>query len=264
MQNFSFTYLLDLALKRIWILILAAIVFGVSAFAYSKLVLVPSYTASASIIVTNGSILTQSDKESQNSGSKSDEESISTYDINSSLSIARNIVEVLKSPNKYIKLAEYLDGDYSYKSLMNKSTISMRENGTFLVDIRFVSSNGNEAIKLANAYAELACKIVPLELKGVELAISSTAMSFSKTYPNELQNTAIFALLGFIIAYVTIFVIDILDPAIRGEAEFVEKYDVPLLGTVPDFDGISNTSYGKYGYGYGRNWKGGYLSEKKR
>ena len=105
MQNISISYLLNLALKRLWILLLTAVVFAVSAFSYSKLVLVPTYSATASILVTNGNIFYQSDYANQTTKANTDD-SISGSDISSSVALATNVVELLKSPNKYIKLAE--------------------------------------------------------------------------------------------------------------------------------------------------------------
>ena len=258
MQNISVSYLLNLALKRLWIILLTAVVFAVSAFSYSKLVLVPTYSATASIFVTNGNIFYGNNN---NIDSKSTtEDSISGSDITSSVALATNVVELLKSPNKYIKLAEKLGDNYNYSSLMSKATISLRDEKTLFVDIKFISTNGNEAIRLANAFAELACEEIPKDIKNSDVSLVSTALWYGKVSPNELRNTAVSTIIGILIAYVAVLVVDMLDQSIRGEEEYVERYDVPLIGSVPDFEGISYNNYGKYRYSYGK--KGGYYGEK--
>ncbi len=259
MQNISISYLLNLAIKRLWILLLTAVVFAVSAFSYSKLVLVPTYSATASILVTNGNIFYQSDYTNKDSKANTDD-AISGSDISSSVALATNVVELLKSPNKYIKLAEKLGDGYSYGSLMGKATISLRSEDTLFVDIKFTSTNGNESIRLANAFAELACEEIPKDIKNSDVSLVSTALWFSKVGPNEIQNTAIATLIGILLAYSAVLVIDMLDQSIRGEEEYLERYDVPLIGSVPDFEGISYNNYGKYKYNYGK--KGGYYGER--
>lgn len=259
MQNISVSYLLNLALKRLWIILLTAVIFAVSAFSYSKLVLVPTYSATASIFVTNGNIFYQSDYNTTDSKSTT-EDSISSSDITSSVALATNVVELLKSPNKYIKLAEKLGDNYNYSSLMSKATISLRYEKTLFVDIKFISTNGNEAIRLANAFAELACEEIPKDIKNSDVSLVTTALSYGKVSPNELRNTAVSTIIGILLAYVAVLVVDMLDQSIRGEEEYVERYDVPLIGSVPDFEGISYNNYGKYRYSYGK--KGGYYGEK--
>lgn len=259
MQNISISYLLNLALKRLWILLLTAVVFAVSAFSYSKLVLVPTYSATASILVTNGNIFFQGDYNNKDSKSSNDD-SISGSDISSSIALAENVVELLKSPNKYIKLAEKLGDGYSYGSLMGKANISVRNEKTLFVDITFTSTNGNESIRLANAFAELACEEIPKDIKNSDVSLVSTALWFRKVSPNEIRNTAVSTLVGLLLAYSAVLVIDMLDQSIRGEEEYLERYDIPLIGSVPDFEGISYNNYGKYKYSYGK--KGGYYGEK--
>ena len=258
MQNISVSYLLNLALKRLWIILLTAVIFAVSAFSYSKLVLVPTYSATASIFVSNGNIF-YGDYNNKDSKSTT-EDSISSSDITSSVALATNVVELLKSPNKYIKLAEKLGDNYNYSSLMGKANISLHDEKTLLVDIKFISTNGNEAIRLANAFAELACEEIPKDIKNSDVSLVSTALWYGKVSPNELRNTAVSTIIGILIAYVAVLVVDMLDQSIRGEEEYVERYDVPLIGSVPDFEGISYNNYGKYRYSYGK--KGGYYGEK--
>lgn len=257
MQNISLSYLFNLALKRLWILILATVVFAVSAFAYSKLVLVPVYSSTASILVTNGGIIFQGstiDTEDEKTGTR---ESISGSDISSSVAVANNVIELLKSPNKYIKFAEEFDDKYTYGSLMGKASIKLRNSDTIFIDISFSSTDGSEAMRLANAYAEFACKEIPNDIKNAEVSLVSTALSYSKLSPNIINNTAIAAVVGLLLAYLAVFIIDISDQSLRGEDEFVERYDIPLIGSVPDFESIAESSNGRYSYG-----KGGYFGGK--
>lgn len=60
MNNISLISLLKLALKHIYALLLAGVIFAAAAFSYCKFMAVPKYSATGSILVTNGSIINNS------------------------------------------------------------------------------------------------------------------------------------------------------------------------------------------------------------
>ena len=50
-----------------------------------------------------------------------------------------------------------------------------------------------------------------------------------------VRNAVIGFLIGALIAYVIFFVIELLDVRIKNEEDLVSNYEVPLLGTIPDY-----------------------------
>ena len=61
---------------------------------------------------------------------------------------------------------------------------------------------------------------------------------------------------GAAITFVVLFVIESMNRSVKGEEDFTNTFDVPLLGAVPDFENVDNGSYrktksrGGYGGGY--------------
>lgn len=243
MQNFSSMYLLNLALKRIWVLILAAIVFGAGAFSYCKLIMTPTYKASSAILITNGrvSAMYGDDDNSTYYKGESDDGYVSGSDLSSSISLTYTVIELLKTPDAYVELADALGGDYQYNSLKGRTTIEMRER-TPILDISFVSTDGKEAEKIANEFAKLACKYIPDCIPYSKAKVITTARSHSLVSPRTFMTTLVSMIVGAILAFAVVFIIDFSDQSIRGEDELIERYDVAFLGSIPDFEGVTSAT----------------------
>lgn len=242
MEDISLVYLLQLAWKRIWALILAGIVFAAAAFGYCRFLATPVYTATASILVTNGAIVSYT-TETYEDGA------VSGTDISASLSLANTVVDILKTSEIYDELSHNLKGDgYSRDELINMATIARRDTNTLFIDIKFKSTNGVEAENLANAFAEISCDYIMKFIPYAKAVVAANAVKYSKVSPRTMIITAACGLVGAVLAFLLVFLVDFLNQSIRGEDEFATKYDIPLIGSIPDFDNEGGTYYrgGRY------------------
>ena len=242
--------LVMIAWRRIWVIIIAAVVFAVATFGYCELFLTKKYSATASILVTNGAVTTaQDDKTDKVSGS----------DISASLYLTYTIVDILNTPDNYTKVAEELNkdknNDYKYQDLMNRSTIVRRSEDTLFIDITFTSTNRDEAVHLANAFCATSCKFIPNIIPNANANVVAKADKSVQTYPRTLMSTAIAGVIGAVLAFIVLFIIDSTNRAIKGEEDFTNTFDVPLLGAVPDFENVESSGYrkskGRGGYSNG-------------
>ena len=78
--------LVMLAWRKLWILAIATVVCAVAAFGYCKFFLTPSYSATSSILVTNGAVITSYEETT---------DKISGSDISASLYLADTVVDIL-------------------------------------------------------------------------------------------------------------------------------------------------------------------------
>ncbi len=245
MNEISLSYLLKLALRRLWILIIAAVVFGGATFAYLSIAVTPQYRASGSIIVTNGAIIAQSE-EGRNST-----KNISGSDISASLNLADTIVDLLKTRDIYKKLETELNGEYTYTSLQHMSSIAKRNEDTLFIDISFTGTDPDDVIEITNKFLELTPNYISEAIDGAKGKVASTAEGSAKTYPRTFFSTSLMAVLGFAIAYVIALIVDMLDHAIKSEDDFRSRFDLPILGTIPDFDIAGTSQKAKELYEYG-------------
>ena len=61
------------------------------------------------------------------------------------------------------------------------------------------------------------------------------------------RNTVFGGLIGAILSFLVVLIVDLADIRIKDEDDIIENYTVPLLGSVPNFDSAK-----KRGYGYGK------------
>ncbi len=237
--------LVMLAWRRIWIIVLAAVVFAVAAFGYCKIFLTPSYSATASILVTNGAVTTSYDETTGK---------IASSDISASLYLAYTVVDILNTPDIYKKVADQLGKDYSYQSLMGSSSIARRSEETLFIDITFSSTDPKEAMRMSNKFAEISCDYIPGFIPSARANVASTAIKSVMTYPRTLMTTGVAGVLGAVVAYIVVFIIESMNRAIKGEEDFANNFDVPLLGAVPDFENAESAGYRKH------KGRGGYSS----
>ena len=253
MKELSLMYLLNLAWHRFFVLITAFIVFAGVTFGYCEFVADPAFTAKSSILLTNGGTLISSSE---------DDEAISNNDIVASINMMETYIDFLKEPEIYSRLStelssRYSDMDYSWNTLRNKASIDVRSDRSLFIDIKFNAGTPEEAIILANNFAELTPEYFAQTFPYATVSVTSKAETASKTYPRTATSMIIAGLVGAVLAFALVLLIDSLDQAITGEESYTSRFDIPLLGTVPYFESSTGSTY----YGYGE-YKEGYGSGK--
>ena len=253
MKNITLISLFNLAIKHILLIITTAAVFAGAAFAYCEFIATPRYSAKGAILVTNGAITTDE------SGAQT---TIANTDIAASINISDTVTDTLSTNGIYKQLSENINNQYSYVSLKSRASISQRDNNSLFIDISFTAEKPEEAVKLVNSYLDIAPEYISEALPGTASSVYG-ADSAAKVFPNTFTVTVIAGLLGALAAYVVVFIIDSLDTVIHDEDDFKERFDVPVIGSVPDFSaarsGKSYKGYNAYGYnsyGYASAEKG--------
>ena len=244
MQEISIFVLFRIAVKRIWFLVLALVLAMALAFSYCEFVAKPVYGASAAIIVTNGAVVTTEENSSS--------QKLLGSDIQASLLLADLVVDMLKTPDIYKYLAKKLDGEYDYKLLKANTTVVRRGDDTLFIDISYLDENPQKAIKIANMFASAACDYVAEFISKSDPRVVSSADRALLVSPKTARTTVIFGLVATFLTYTIFVVVELLNNTVKGEEDFVARYEIPLLGTVPDFEearkAVSYKYYTKGGY----------------
>ena len=129
MNNISLFSLVRLALKYVYVLIVSALICAIIAFSYCQFVAVSKYSATGSVLVTNGAIITDNNTVSSNS------KTVSNTDIAASLQLANTITDILKTNDIYKELADNTGNKYLYTELKNNVVIKRRTTDTLFIDI---------------------------------------------------------------------------------------------------------------------------------
>ena len=248
MNEFSIYHIFRLVVKNFLIIFLCAVLLGVATFCYCEFKLEERYSASGSIIVTNGGMLDESPSDSQYVGG----DKINNSDITASINMLYTVKDLLLSKDRIYKdLSEKLDGKYYANQRKRLVTISTRDDYSLFIDIKFESNDKDEVVKITNMFLELTPDGIKEVLPYSRTSIITLSTGAKKTYPRTFASTAIAMIMGALLAFVVVYVISLFNTTIKSEEDFKERYNIPVLGDIPDF---ATAKSGKYTKSY---YKGG-------
>ncbi len=249
MEKFDLMPLLKLVVKNIFILLLAGMVAAGSVLVYCKYFATPRYSATGSLLVTNGAILTD-----LSTGERS---TLNNTDIVASMNLVQTVGDILRTNGIFKNLAIELDNEYTYKDLMSRVSISRKNTDSLFINVTFSASTANESILLVNEFLELAPAYINEYVPNSEVAVSK-ADSSNKVFPQTLSFMVISAVAGMAIAFLILILVYSSNTVIKGEDDFAERFDVKILGNIPDFERSKSSKYNSYNYGYSYYGRGGY------
>ncbi len=246
MNEFSIYHIFRLIVKNFFIILLSAIVFGVATFCYCRFNLPERFSASGSILVTNGGVIDEALNNQYNNGT------VNNGDITASINLLTTVKDLLTSQDDiYEELSEKLDGKYSAAQLKSSVTISKREDYSMLIDIRFELNDRLDAPKVTNMFLELTSDAISKVIPGALTNVITRSTGAAKTYPRTFSSTLVAMVVGAILAFIIVYIISLFNTTIKSEEEFKERYNIPVLGDIPDF---ATAKSGKYMKSY---YKGG-------
>ena len=246
MNNFTLFSLIRIALKNIFIIILVAVLCAAGTFSYFNFVANPKYQAKGSIMVTNGAIIIDSD---------TDKSSLDNQDIYASINFLNTVIDILKTSDIYKELAEDFQGKYTYQQLQNYVAISRRENNTLFIDVSFTTNSITESKELVNGFLQMAPDYIYKFVPSTKIAVASIAENATKVYPTTVKFTLVAALFGAVITYLILFLVYLFNTVIIAEEDFADRFNVTVLGCIPDFASAKSNKYDYYSYSKGGKGK---------
>ncbi len=239
MNNISLISLVKIAIRHFYILVISALVCGIAAFSYCQFVAVPVYSATGSVLVTNGAII-----KDNNTGSSK----VSNTDIVASLQLANTITDILKTNDIYKELADNTGNKYTYSELKSKISVKRRSTDTLFIDIAFTGSTPEEAKSLTNKFLELTPDYILKFIPNSTAAVTTNAESASRIYPRTSIVTLAAAFIGALISFAIVYLISLANTTIKTESDITDNYKIMLIGNIPDFSNAKSKGYYKYGY----------------
>ena len=213
---------LELMLKRWWIIALAFILGGVSFFVVNKYFIDPVYTSYGSLYVNN-----VREKQTDN---------VSLSDMTTSQMLVWTYMELLKSNTFMNQVAQDSGLNYSADEIASMLTMSPK-NDTEIMQVTIVSKNPEHSQILVNTILADAPAEINRVIKGGSTEVVDYAqLPKAPSGPRILFNSAVGALLGAVITAGLVLLRELLDNRIKDEDELVQKYNYPVLGTIPNID----------------------------
>lgn len=212
---------LQVVRQHILVIILVTAIAAVAGFGVSRFVLVPQYQASALMIVNTRQDTTANVTSDQiNSATKL----VSTYSI------------IIKSDTVLQQVINNLGLTLTYGELKNRVTVSAVDD-TQVMQITVQSDNPEWARQVCEQITTVSPDVIleSVEAGSVKL-ISQAVASPNPVSPNVTKNTAMAAVLGFVVSVGIIVLRELLDNKIKTEEDVRKYLDLPVVGVIPDYD----------------------------
>ena len=204
--------------KKIWIIVMVAVISAVIGFIYTSAFVTPQYTTETRMYVlnrTNENNLTGSDF------------SVSNYVLNDYkvLITGRNVTQ---------EVIRKLNLNMPHTGLQQKIAVTIPEN-TRVLQIRVTDASAQRAADIANAVCDVAAVQIQqiMDVDAVK-QVYAAEVPQSPSSPNVGRNTATAAFLGLLAAVGILTLIYVIDDTIRTEEDVERHLGLSVLGVIPD------------------------------
>ncbi len=229
MNNISARDLLHLFLKNMLIIIVAAVICGVGSFVYCENFVDEKFASTGSILVTNGGLITEEDGEALSNG-----------EIAASINLLPTIKKLLVTPAIFQDVAEKFNNKYSAGELIRSMHINSTEEHVLVLDITFELNSKEDVVKITDTFLNLVPDYIADLLGGARIVVTESASASYKTSPQTVKTTIIAFLIGAVLCYAIVFLISLFKGTIESDEEFSSRYDIPVIGNIPNFS-LSNS-----------------------
>ena len=235
----DFLHIVKSVWKRIWILILVAVIGGVIGFFYSSFLITPQYSSSIMLYVNNSSF---------SLGSSSF--SITSSELTAAQGLVKTYSAMLKNKTTLDlvneKLREKTDIDYTWGELYDMIE-AFSVNETEILEVKVVADDPYVAAEIVNTIAEVLPDRISEIIEGSSMEVVDIgAVRENKIYPNITRFTEVGMLLGAVAALLVLVIIALLDDTIHDDEYILRTYDYPILAKVPNLLGTSDKQYAYY------------------
>lgn len=250
MNNITMRELLNILIKNIIIIIISAVICASGAYIYCEKFTDERYQAQGDILVTNGGINTNdgetNNEDINNTTSNNTSSSVANTDVAASINLLPTIRSILSGVPIYKEFAEYLSENsnynYNYKVLKSAATVGESDTRSLIVTVYFELGSAKEAIDITNHFLRFAPTYIESKIKGSRIDAEPVCDSAIKTAPRTMRTSLLAAILGAVIAYAIVFLVTILNSTIQSDEDFSTRYNIPVVGNIPDFSISHNNS----------------------
>jgi capsular polysaccharide biosynthesis protein len=222
-ETISLKELLETLKKRLIMIIIITMTFGLASGVISYFFLTPIYQASTQILVNQA---------------KSEQSLYSPSEVQTNLQLINTYNVIIKSPAILDKVSDELKLDMTALELNGKITVAS-EKDSQVVNISVQDETAETAANIANKTAEVfqteISKIMNVDNVSV-LAKATVAENQSPIKPQPLLNVAIAFVVGLMAAVGLAFLLEYFDNTVKNEQDIEKILGLPVLGVIATMD----------------------------
>ena len=229
--------LMKALLSKVWLMVIVGIVIAGLAFGAAKVLVKPTYRSGFTAYVNNQQ--TQVNKDV-----------LTSSDLTAAKELVRTYSQILKSNSVLTASANSISMNYSYTDLKDMVFTEI-ENDTEIIDVYVVHTDPRVAYDLANAIAATSPTYMAKIVEGSSMKVIDVPLYSEQRYK---PSYAKFALLGFLAGVLLIMIIYVIkyfsDDTVKSEGDIESRFDIPILGVIPDLTKSDDKKSNYYAYDY--------------
>ena len=208
--------------KRKFLIVLAALVAGLAAFAYSSFVIQPQYTSTTRIYVVNRN--------------QADKPGLTNQDLQAGSYLVKDYREIILSQDVLEKVVADQNLAMDAKTLGRKVSVTVPAD-TRIVSISVRDGKPEEASRIANALREVAAqKIISVTRVSDVTTLEEARPATSPSSPNIRRNTMMATIAGVGFVTVIVLLVELLDDRVKRPEDIEEVMHLSLLGVIPNLE----------------------------
>ena len=208
--------------KRKFLIVLAALVAGLAAFAYSSFVIQPQYTSTTRIYVVNRN--------------QADKPGLTNQDLQAGSYLVKDYREIILSQDVLEKVVADQNLTMDAKTLGRKVSVTVPAD-TRIVSISVRDGKPEEASRIANALREVAAqKIISVTRVSDVTTLEEARPATSPSSPNIRRNTMMATIAGVGFVKVIVLLVELLDDRVKRPEDIEEVMHISLLGVIPNLE----------------------------
>jgi len=208
--------------KRKFLIVLAALVAGLAAFAYSSFVTQPQYTSTTRIYVVNRN--------------QADKPGLTNQDLQAGSYLVKDYREIILSQDVLEKVVADQNLTMDAKTLGRKVSVTVPAD-TRIVSISVRDGKPEEASRIANALREVAAqKIISVTRVSDVTTLEEARPATSPSSPNIRRNTMMATIAGVGFVTVIVLLVELLDDRVKRPEDIEEVMHLSLLGVIPNLE----------------------------
>ncbi len=205
--------------KRKFLIVLAALVAGLAAFAYSSFMIKPQYASTTRIYVVNRN--------------QADKPGLTNQDLQAGAYLVKDYREIILSQDVLEKVVADQKLTMDAKTLGRKVSVTVPAE-TRIVSISVRDGNPEEASRIANALREVAAqKIISVTRVSDVTTLEEARPATSPSSPNIRRNTMIATIAGVGFVTIIVLLVELLDDRVKRPEDIEEVMGITLLGVIP-------------------------------
>ena len=226
---------LQILLRRLWLIIIIVLFLGTMVFAYSKYFIQATYTATTTMYVKI-------------------EDSTGTYqEYTNASKLVDSCLVILQSNTVLNQVAEQTGLTYTTQEIYDMISVTPKVNTAFFT-VNVTTTKPQDAKIIADALGQIARQeILRIYTTGDAQVLDQSVLPVKPSGPNIQQNIILGCLAGLVLSVLLIFVIEMFSTSIKSEQDLIDNFQLPVLGSIPEFDAspkAKKSKHRRYGYNY--------------